>query len=621
MSLNLFFLGHLDGIAMGLHHEQSLNTALYDHGSTHTRAIDNIKIGQEEGMIRAVLKGDAIITRLRCALTQLELGYQQRLFSEVFVQANLRNIYGQEEYKAYEIMIKRKNAIETLPVLTLVSLPRRSGKTKGATKCVAAGLVTIPDWSCVIFSPFQRQSDFFMDMVRHELVTLRELGYEFEVIKGKDNRETLGLRWGPGGIYETVMYALPAKEGSTRGITAKCIILEEMAVMPMVFFKKVPVPLLMVDGAMMIGISSILDTYNYFTALLNFDDERQHIRDAVYSYRFQAACNYCISKDRAKECTHMNTEIGEWLPPERREFVSAIYNALGDSDTMDQENLGISHNITECAFDHKMITRLFSKENPPIGFPERLPTNTVYCFLDPTGGGKSDLAMSTGLWHEGVFIILGMESMPLRDLDISADYAIKHLRKVRTMKGLEDSLVVIFIEANTPSFSYHFAKRVVNEMQNISIPDRKGLECKDYVMYSEGKATSVKGEKNIGVVTTNAIKAEMYEMMKQCLTHNVIRFHEDMVSVYENEEDRAVSSVIRVKQMLKTQGMDFSIHWKGPANPAFGKFYYTFSGKRAGSTQKDDLWMAFQGCLYDSSMFMNSINFEHLRRTLKITGH
>ena len=614
---NTSILDHIDGLALEL--EEDLNTSIYNNNDTkeHIRAIDNILRGEYSVVTNTGIKGDIVCARLRSALTQLELGYQQRLFSEVFIQANLQNIYG-DEYKTNEVAIKKKNGVETLPVITFLSLPRRSGKSWGVSRCIAAALVCIPNWSGVVFSPFQRQSDYLMKMVREALDSLRALGFDFEFIQGEDNKETVGLRWGN---TKTIFHALPAKEGSTRGITAKCIVLEEMAVMPLTFFKKVPLPLLMVQGSVMIGISSIMDTYNYFSTLLNFNDPRKNIRDSVYTYRFQAACSQCIAKGIAKECTHLNNEIGEWLTSERRELVSAIYAHLGDEETMDQENLGISHDITEAAFDSRLINHLFSKENPPVRSLTSLETDTVFTFIDPTGGGKSDLAICSCIWENGKVIIVGMESMPLRDTDMMCDYTISHLKQLRTLEGCKRAVIVLFIEANIPSFSYTFGKRALQEVERISIPNRKGLECKEYLMHSGGKSTSSANEQNIGVATTNQIKAEMYEFMKQCLANKVIQFHEQMICVYDErnpESSNAIiqSPVVRVKTMLKIQGLEFSIHWMGPANPAFGKFFYSFSGKRAGSNQKDDLWMAFQGCIYDSSQFLNGIEFDQVKRSL-----
>lgn len=616
---NPFVFTHLEGVLLDVQREISEQSNKNPVAKGYVYASDIILKGECQNASKYELRGDAICAKLRSALTQLNLGYQQRLFGEVFIQANLQNIYG-DEFLHNEVIIKKKNVVETLPVMTLISLPRRSGKSFGVSRCIAAALVCIPNWSCVVFSPFQRQSDYLMKMVREALDELSLLGYVFNFVEGENNKETLGLNWGE---TNTVFHALPAKEGSTRGITANCIVMEEMAVMAPSFFKKVTLPLLMVKGSVMIGISSILDTHNYFTTLLNFTDHRKAVRDAVYSYTFRAACTACITKGIAKECRHMNAEIGEWLPAERREFVSAVYEYLGDEETMNQENLGISHDIVQAAFDSRQISALFSKDNPPIRSLASEHTSVIFTFIDPTGGGKSDLAICSCVWENGHVIVVGLESMPLRDTDMMCDYTIQHLHALRTLEGCKYAAIVLFIEANIPSFSYTFGKRAIRDVERVSIPDRSGNECKEYLLYSEGKSTSTsKKEKNIGVATTNQMKAAMYEFMKSCLKNNVIKFHENMVCVYSdaNPESALVSltPTMRVKTILKTQALDYSIHWTGPANPAFGKFYYTFSGKRPGSDQKDDLWMAFQGCIYDSSKFLTNIEYDGLRKTLKV---
>jgi len=127
-------LDHIDGLSLELEYDINESIAGDTEVKEHIRAIDNILKGEYnavEGFTK--IKGDAICARLRSALTQLELGYQQRLFSEVFIQANLQNIYG-DEYKTNEVAIKKKNGVETLPVLTFLSLPRRSGKSWGVSR-------------------------------------------------------------------------------------------------------------------------------------------------------------------------------------------------------------------------------------------------------------------------------------------------------------------------------------------------------------------------------------------------------------------------------------------------------------------------------------------------------
>ena len=170
------------------------------------RPFEKLLQTQQEELALSQIKGDQILLELRqCLKCFTTRSKHQILFHESFVQANLKNIYG-DDFAANEIRIKLENLIDQVQEFALVCCPRRFGKTFAVAMFVAAYLVCC-EATVVVFSPGKRQSTMLLQLIKEKTYELRESGWEFEVVQENAENFCISRR----GFIKKVQ-ALPAKE-------------------------------------------------------------------------------------------------------------------------------------------------------------------------------------------------------------------------------------------------------------------------------------------------------------------------------------------------------------------------------------------------------------------------
>lgn len=96
---------------------------------------------------------------------------------------------------------------------------------------------------------------------------------------------------------------LNLREKSLRGINADLIICEEWAFMPVRVWREVIVPLLGRVSAVLIGISTPVDSFNFFSKLI----KKTHPATGEPLFLqaiIELACDRCKAKERQHMCRH-----------------------------------------------------------------------------------------------------------------------------------------------------------------------------------------------------------------------------------------------------------------------------------------------------------------------------
>ena len=179
-----------------------------------------------------LLPGDIILADLKKYLNSFRTrSKQQIIFHEVFTQANMQNIYG-DDFEKNELRIKQTCMIDVINPFALVCCPRRMGKTKAVAMWVAAFMLAFPKAEVVIISPSKRQSQMMSEEIKTALSDLHAAGFHFE--KGlRDNQEMYSIK--KDGTVRTVKN-LGSNPETARGIGGDVIICEEAAALDVHFF-------------------------------------------------------------------------------------------------------------------------------------------------------------------------------------------------------------------------------------------------------------------------------------------------------------------------------------------------------------------------------------------------
>ncbi|MBE35288.1 MAG: hypothetical protein CMI16_07000 [Opitutaceae bacterium] len=124
------------------------------------------------------LRGDAVLARLYAALDScgLERTSTQRFFHKKFVESILPWIYGKKDFSRFKERVLHEAGIhpDKYNQYTLISTPRRWGKTTSVGIFVAATLYAVPDAWISVYSTGRRASKALSDLVHKFLKRLEE---------------------------------------------------------------------------------------------------------------------------------------------------------------------------------------------------------------------------------------------------------------------------------------------------------------------------------------------------------------------------------------------------------------------------------------------------------------
>ena len=124
------------------------------------------------------LKGDDVCANLYSALDRcgLQRTSTQRMFHKKFIESSLPHVYGKRDFGRFRERILNDNGVpcDTYNQYTLISTPRRWGKTTSVAMFVACMLFCVPHAWISVFSTGRRASKSLADLVHKFLTRLEE---------------------------------------------------------------------------------------------------------------------------------------------------------------------------------------------------------------------------------------------------------------------------------------------------------------------------------------------------------------------------------------------------------------------------------------------------------------
>ena len=125
------------------------------------------------------LRGDGVLAKLYLALDScgMERTSTPRFFHKTFVMSVLPWIYGKKDFSRFRERILSQNGIknsDSYNQFTLISTPRRWGKTTSVAIFCAAMLYTVPETWISVYSTGRRASKSLSDIVYKFLKRLEE---------------------------------------------------------------------------------------------------------------------------------------------------------------------------------------------------------------------------------------------------------------------------------------------------------------------------------------------------------------------------------------------------------------------------------------------------------------
>ena len=172
------------------------------------------------------------------------------------------------------------------------------------------------------------------------------------------------------------------------------IILEEAAYCDPGLVSEVVVPLLSMQQSVLLCISTILDSGNHYSKMMEMTDAfGAKIFETI---QITLVCDDCLKTDHPEKCRHKLASMPRWLSSKKVETVRALL--AEDPAMLLRESLGISADGSEKAFSAKDIESMIARTPPPIVYNVREPEKNIchaFVAVDPSGGGASAFSIAS----------------------------------------------------------------------------------------------------------------------------------------------------------------------------------------------------------------------------------
>lgn len=163
-------------------------------------------------------------------------------------------------------------------------------------------------------------------------------------------------------------------------------------------FYEVVVPLLELDATALICISTILDSFNFYSKLMELKDENGE--PFFVTHTFVMACPACQDAGIPETCTHMFHELPPWQSARKHKKIRAMMS--DQKELLQRETMGIQSDAFGQAFKNKSLRALRERElfSGGGGAPRHL-----FMSIDPSGGGASHFALVTCFYSRGAVVV------------------------------------------------------------------------------------------------------------------------------------------------------------------------------------------------------------------------
>lgn len=636
------------------------------------------------GSIKYVFKKDKIMNKLRKAVYSREgLQEYQKNFLEVFISSNLKNIF-KEDYDIHETRIKKKYGNKKSQPFSIVFCPRQFGKSFSTSWFVSCAMLILINVKIVVVSKNLEQAKNFLDYVKGGFEILKKWGFKnYRVSTNNVKVFVVELLDKNGNVVsKNTLRCVSSSLDGSRGISANIIIVDEASSVSDLYILTVLFPLLLIEGTSCIFITTIKNSENLMTRIADihentsssfdnvnnnsiFNNNNDDINDGLSGdnshfrvVKYYTACESCRDKGLAASCKHNSFDKANWINSAVSDTIKKLFKKLGCEDLMKQELVGVHKNMSKQAFFQPHIDTLFSEKccctfnTYPFLDIDKNPIDVIFSFIDPTGGGGSDIGIVTGIARYGLFIIIGMESISAK-IDVqrlNVDGAIKkvvgHYIKIREHNIYNKADILIWIERNNLWQTSEIKKaiKMSNKLRehvyfpnvlgnnvsfsSLSFTSKQNKSYKSKHDITNGlpslmpsfRYVDSETQEDLGPITTELAKHDMHRKFQEYIAFTKIRIMKPLiVTIHPLKQEGAddaddivglnMEAWEYILRMFKKQCESFKLIFKKAKDFTFGKNKIGYSGKGA-TDGKDDLIIAAQALVLWTEIFMIN-SFKH----------
>lgn len=265
-------------------------------------------------------------------------------------------------------------------------------------------------------------------------------------------------------------------------------------------FFEIILPLYEVGDSALIGISTPVDAFNFYTTLLNMTHPDTGL-PLIPTYQVELICATCKQAQRI-ECPHMADYYPPWKSSQKQSMLRQVmgrtnlYRELYGTESESGRPVFPDHAVRELQLRPRYVCN-------PLLRPRNL---LMTC--DQNIAGPNAFALVTTAFLTGQVVIVGIESYPCRDHQERALLLRAHTEALRRRPWLADARILFCAERNQGD-SAIFALDCLREFSNV-VPLRQ------------------RPDKDFGWWTTDLTKLESADRTAQKLVEGCIAFSEEL---------------------------------------------------------------------------------------------
>ena len=291
-------------------------------------------------------------------------------------------------------------------------------------------------------------------------------------------------------------------------------------------------------------------------------------------YEIRTVCRPCYDKGIRLKCKHLADRVPQHHSEERQSKLEKIMKALGQSDTFERENAGITTSMDDRVFPGRTVDMAFGSR--PYRAPDHHEYSYVCISIDPNFGPinvedsatASDFAIVTTYYtFKRRFMLFGTSAWVCRlGVDEYAPHLLEHHRRIRATPALKNAIIFVVPECKAAN-----EDRYIHKILS-STNDPKIRWVKE-------------ATEKIGVPTNHKIKREMAVELREMLREGVVNYDQNMFSTTPGWERTPEKD----REKLRHQLRDYKEQIVASKDP-FKPHTVHYSGK----PHKDDLAVALQ---------------------------
>lgn len=510
-------------------------------------------------------RGDVILDDILEMLKIFGPSIQQKKFHKSALSGCLRMIYG-KDFDKEKHRVMRKYNFKCRKQQCLITAPRRLGKTYAIAMLVIVLMYMCCEEVVSIFSPSDRQSKMLVTTI---LSLMRKVDLGNNIVSHNATCIVIRTKYGK----TSKINAYPAVVRTLKGVEGSVLILEEMAQIPREVLDEVVIPLHQIDKACMIGISTVTDESNFMTNFLTMKDNfGENLFDVTRVY---LACKPCRENGLAAKCNHNNHLLPKYSSGRKRKIINCLMKH--NEELLAREIGGMASAKNARAFPGAMYQKLLN--SPRYNVPRDMYIPFIFHSIDPSGAGKgSDLAVTSIMRMNGMYIVIGLEAFPARRAADIDNLIVSHVKKLRENPRFSRTLSVFILESNLGLESDHIKSMLDERLSNFVVMNERDDNTR------------------VGFHTSNSVKCMAVESMRERINDG------SLVVADEHTLVSCTSPYTMAVGTLMDQVREFTEVIKD-TTVSGGKRRKFYTGKNTG---KDDLVMSLLLAIHWSGFWYNA---------------